>query len=193
MSRRGERNRQAVLEAAAKLLRKHGAARVTMGDVAAAAGLSRQSVYAHFPSRTRLLVALLEHIGTVEGREQRFRPAREAPTGRKALEAAVMAATEYNAQIHDVALAFDLARHGDPAAATAWRHKMAERRGHIARRVRRLARENALHADWTERRATDAVDVLASPRLYEDLVVERGWPLRDYQRLVRAAISVLLR
>ncbi|MFI7490291.1 TetR/AcrR family transcriptional regulator [Micromonospora echinaurantiaca] len=54
------RNAAAILDAAVRLLGERPNA--TVDDVAAAAGLSRQTVYAHFPSRDALLTAVVGRI-----------------------------------------------------------------------------------------------------------------------------------
>jgi AcrR family transcriptional regulator len=51
---------QAILDAAAQLIIRHGYDKVTMGDVADAVGLSRGLVYVHFKSKEMLLEALIE-------------------------------------------------------------------------------------------------------------------------------------
>lgn len=56
-----ERRRQ-LLDASREVIRHHGLASVTMERVAAEAGVSKPVVYAHFPNRGRLLVALLEEF-----------------------------------------------------------------------------------------------------------------------------------
>src|SRR5215472_14099550 len=53
-----ERNLAAILDAAEQLLER--GAPVTVSAVAAASGVSRVTVYAHFPTRERLLEALVE-------------------------------------------------------------------------------------------------------------------------------------
>ncbi|MBO0689499.1 MAG: helix-turn-helix transcriptional regulator [Candidatus Dormibacteraeota bacterium] len=57
--RDAERSAAAVLESAVRVLNERPAA--SMGDIAEAAGLTRQTVYAHFPSREALLGAVIEH------------------------------------------------------------------------------------------------------------------------------------
>ncbi|GAA3933876.1 TetR/AcrR family transcriptional regulator [Actinoplanes auranticolor] len=55
-----ERSRAAVLDAAIAVLGRQADASVE--DIAAAAGVVRQTVYAHFPSRGALLAAVVEHL-----------------------------------------------------------------------------------------------------------------------------------
>jgi AcrR family transcriptional regulator len=55
-----ERSAATVLEAAVEVLGRRPDA--TVEEVAAAAGVTRQTVYAHFPSRPRLVAAVLSHL-----------------------------------------------------------------------------------------------------------------------------------
>ncbi|MEV6842832.1 TetR/AcrR family transcriptional regulator [Actinoplanes sp. NPDC051411] len=55
-----ERSRAAVLDAAIAVLGQQADASIE--DIAAAAGVVRQTVYAHFPSRTALLGAVVDHL-----------------------------------------------------------------------------------------------------------------------------------
>lgn len=55
-----QRSRAAVLDAAIALLGRQSDASIE--DIAAAAGVVRQTVYAHFPSRTALLGAVVDHL-----------------------------------------------------------------------------------------------------------------------------------
>src|SRR4051794_40807904 len=51
-----------VLEAAHRLLKRGGAADLTMAEIAGEAGISRQAVYLHFADRTELLVRLAQYV-----------------------------------------------------------------------------------------------------------------------------------
>lgn len=55
-----QRSRSGILDAAVQLLTAHPDA--SLEAIAAAAGVTRQTVYAHFPSRGRLLAAVLDRI-----------------------------------------------------------------------------------------------------------------------------------
>jgi AcrR family transcriptional regulator len=68
----GDRNRDAILEAAVQVLGAQPEAGIA--EVAAAAGVGRATVYRHFPSREELIEALREHA-RAEARE-RFAAAR---------------------------------------------------------------------------------------------------------------------
>ncbi|MGZ4734309.1 MAG: TetR/AcrR family transcriptional regulator, partial [Acidimicrobiia bacterium] len=57
---RGPDTATRILEAAELCIRRYGLRRVSMGDVARAAGLSRGSVYNHFQDREALIDAVLE-------------------------------------------------------------------------------------------------------------------------------------
>ena len=61
---RVERSRSAVVDAAAQLLRVDGPDAITHARVAAAAGVSRTTVYRYYPERGDLLRATIEVIGT---------------------------------------------------------------------------------------------------------------------------------
>lgn len=50
-----------ILEAAVEAAAVHGLARLSVGDVAKRAGLSRQTIYRHFPSKDALVAAAVEH------------------------------------------------------------------------------------------------------------------------------------
>jgi AcrR family transcriptional regulator len=54
------RNRALVLQAARRLVAKHGAAAVTMDDIAAAAGVGKGTLFRRFGSRAGLMMVLLD-------------------------------------------------------------------------------------------------------------------------------------
>jgi AcrR family transcriptional regulator len=60
MRRSAQHTRERVLDAAYKLFRRHGFRRVTMDEIAAAATLTKRTLYHHFKSKDQLLADVLE-------------------------------------------------------------------------------------------------------------------------------------
>jgi TetR/AcrR family transcriptional regulator len=59
--KRGER-RQAILETLARMLAERSGERITTAELAKAVGVSEAALYRHFPSKARMLEALIEFI-----------------------------------------------------------------------------------------------------------------------------------
>ncbi len=81
---RGQRRREAVLDAAAGLFLAHGFHGTSVDDVGLAAGISGPGLYRHFASKDALLMAVLDRLWTVlEPAIERadHLPPREALTG----------------------------------------------------------------------------------------------------------------
>jgi AcrR family transcriptional regulator len=83
--------REQVMAAGLATAEVHGLRRLSMGDVAKAAGFSRQTVYRYFPSKEALIAAVVEHeaatlIATVVA------AAREHEDPTEAMQAALVAA-----------------------------------------------------------------------------------------------------
>ncbi len=191
MSRKGERTRETILDAALALFREHGPGRVSVGDVAERAGLTRQAVYLHFPNRTVMMLALIDHVGRQFGAPELFRCATSG-SARDELDERLRAAARYAPRIHDVATALDLARHSDDSARAAWDDRMELRRRGLRGIVRRLKAAGALREGWSVARVTDALWTVTAPRTYADLVVERRWPLEDYERFLVSTARAFL-
>ena len=54
--------RERILDSTLQLLESGGGSKVRMSDIARQAGVSRQAVYLHYPSRAELLVAATRHL-----------------------------------------------------------------------------------------------------------------------------------
>ena len=129
-----------------------------MGEVAAKAGLSRQAVYLHFPSRDALLAALSERLAAAASRS----PA-DAPSARASLTAMVAWLAEEHPR------AWPLARRlgenpGDASRLIACR-KLAER----------FRDEGALSPHLSPAAAADLLFTLTSLSVWAELVPGRGW------------------
>ena len=67
MTAPGEETRARILETAWQQVRERGTADVTIAQIAAAAGVSRQLVYFHFANRAGLLTAMARHRDQASG------------------------------------------------------------------------------------------------------------------------------
>src|SRR6476620_7428725 len=82
----GERTRGAILRAAASLATVDGLECLSIGNLAAATGMSKSGLYAHFGSKAELQLATVEEADRIFQTEV-VRPARAAPPGRGQLVA----------------------------------------------------------------------------------------------------------
>ncbi|MBO0818137.1 MAG: TetR/AcrR family transcriptional regulator, partial [Actinobacteria bacterium] len=82
----GERTRGAILRAAASLATVDGLEGLSIGNLAAAIGMSKSGLYAHFGSKQELQLATVEEAGRIFQAEV-VAPALAAPPGRGQLEA----------------------------------------------------------------------------------------------------------
>jgi len=82
----GERTRGAILRAAASLATVDGLEGLSIGNLAAAIGMSKSGLYAHFGSKQELQLATVEEAGRIFA-EEVVQPALAAPPGLAQLEA----------------------------------------------------------------------------------------------------------
>jgi AcrR family transcriptional regulator len=82
----GERTRGAILRAAASLATVDGLEGLSIGNLAAAIGMSKSGLYAHFGSKQELQLATVEEAGRIFADEV-VQPALDAPAGLAQLEA----------------------------------------------------------------------------------------------------------
>jgi AcrR family transcriptional regulator len=102
-----------------------------MRDIADAASLSRQAVYDHFDSRTKLLVATTHYVDEVRGLRERRRRFQAATSGVERLEAYVEFWGNYIPEVYGMARALLASRETDEAAAAAWDDRMSAVRNTI--------------------------------------------------------------
>jgi AcrR family transcriptional regulator len=186
--------RTSLLEAAWDLVTKRGIGAVTLAEIAASAGVTRQSVYLHFGSRAGLLIEMVRHRD------------RTSATARRMVAAAHEAHTErgfgnftrlwfrHVAAILPVARAVETASPNDPDAAAAWEDRMQSLRGILRGIIDRLANAGRLDPGWTKDEATDWLWSRTHIDVWKQLVVERGWsPNEVVRRVSGSAWSELTR
>jgi len=109
--------------AARKLVRDRGTNGVTIAEIAAAAGVSRQLIYFHFQNRAGLLVAMARHHGVRSGFVERVAASRSLPAV-EGLEVLLREWCDYIPEILPVARALEAAVITGDEGGRAWQDRM---------------------------------------------------------------------
>src|SRR5215210_8561977 len=191
MSSGDPKTRTRILESTWRLMVERNGRGVRMSDVAGAAGVARQAVYDHFGSRAELMVATARYGDEVRGLEERLVGYRAASGGVERLEAFVEFWGNYIPEIYGIARALLAARDTDEAVAAAWDDRMFVVQEACRDIVERLRRDGMLVAGWSKEEAGDLLWAMLSIGNWENLTLERGWPVDQYvekmQELARRA------
>lgn len=186
---RAVRTRQRVLDATVQLLAERGVEAMTMDAVASTAGISRSTLYRHWPERLPLLIAAVEHLGV-----QLRGTGAEGPESGGGLEQELqrvigrLGAGLRSPRWGAIAGSLAVAAEHDEALAEVYREYVHDRRREVLSVLRRAQRSgelaDSLDPEW-------AVSLLAGPIYYHRLVLHQ--PL-DEQRVtehVSRTVSLL--
>lgn len=186
--------RERVLELALALVRQRGNAELSLVDLAAAAGLSRQMLYVLFGSRAGLLMAMVDHLDARSGAGERLAALRTSLPPTQAFDPYLRAWFDYLPEVLPVALALSAAAaRGDADAAAAWGSRLAKLRTGFTLMTRAFRAAGVLKAGWTPEAAADWILALTHVDLWQHLVVEAGWkPAAHIDRVVRTLHETLL-
>ena len=184
-----QRNARAhILETAWRLAGKRGVQAVTVADIAAASGVSRQLVYHHFESRAGLLVAMTRHHDTTSGFRTRLVATRQlAPV--EGLETALRLWLGYVPEVLHIARALEAALIAGDEGGAAWRDRMDDIHEAFRLAVGRVAEAGRLGSGWTVDTAADWVYARSHVSTWQHLVADRGWPAGDY--VERSVASIM--
>ena len=177
--------RTRILVATVEMLEEHGGRGVRMGDIAKAAGISRQAIYLHFASRAELLEATTKYLDEVLDLDRRLVPSREAKSGVERLALYIEFWGRYVPEIYAVAKALLLVQDTDDAAAAAWKDRMLAMRAGCRAAVDALHSDGDLAPEWTPKRATDALWTMLLVPNWETLTGECGWSTQQYVRWMK--------
>ena len=185
--------RERILNAAWKLLEADKAASVRMGDIAKEAGISRQALYLHFPTRAKLLVATARYLDGVKNVDQRLAASRTASTGVERLNAFIEAWGNYIPEIYGVAKAFLAMKDSDEAAEIAWNDRMQAVREGCEAAVKALKKDGVLSPDYSVKTATDFLWTMLSVRNWEQLTIGCSWSQKRYVETMKHLAEKILR
>ena len=188
-----QRNARAhILETAWGLVGERGVQAVTVADIAAASGVSRQLVYHHFESRAGLLVAMTRHHDAASGFRKRLVATRDlAPV--EGFEAGLRLWLSYVPEVLHVARALEAALIAGDEGGTAWRDRMDDIHEAFRLAVARVEEAGRLAPGWTVDTAADWVYARSHVSTWQHLVADRGWPADDYvERTVASIMAEVL-
>jgi len=181
--------RARILDTAWGLVRERGVGAVTVAEIAAATGVSRQLLYVYFENRAGLMVAMARRHDVRSGFAGRAAEAGSLPPV-EALERLLRLWFAYLPEILPVARALEAAAINGDEGGVAWRDRMGDLRELFAAAMARIDGDGRLAEGWTVPAATDWVWARAQPSTFQHLVGDRAWPPGDYtERAVRSVLS----
>lgn len=177
--------RTQILEAARGMFEEHGYYGAGLGAVAKQAGVSRQAIYLHFPSKAELLTDLHLHIFATDVVPVIERhPITDEMTGLDALDATIAIDVEVASKVWRIHEALTTARRQHPEVEETLHPREEERYGELLVLGRRLKREGTLPRKIGAGLFADMLWGLGGIGTYRSLVIERGWSLDQYRRWV---------
>ncbi len=186
-----ENSKSAILDAAGALIAAQGA-NVSMAEIAKAAKVSRQAVYLHFADRAELMIELARHADETQGIREEVRQVMESPTGVEGMRRMVSMQARLNPGVWAIASAVDAIRRTDADAERAWQDRLEHRLQGCRQIVTRLRKEGALRAGIELEVAADLLWTLTSLRMWEDLVLARGWTPQRYEKRINELLKAAL-
>ena len=160
-----------------------------LGAVAKKAGVSRQAIYLHFPSKVELLTALHLHIFATDVAPALERhPITEGMTALDALDAMIAVDVEVMSKVWRIHEALTVARRQHPEVDQTLRPREKERYDELLGLGHRLEREGGLPPGIGVGRFADMMWGLVNVGTYYNLVIERDWSPEQYREWVRATL-----
>jgi TetR/AcrR family transcriptional regulator, regulator of autoinduction and epiphytic fitness len=190
--------REAVIAAAGRLFAEQGYAATSIEEIAAAAGVSRATVFTSVGGKPKLLKTALDVaiVGDDEPVSLPERPRSKAIRAeadpRKYLALYAGLVTEMYGRLAAIHEAVRGAAGVDPDARALWESHLAQHRQGAANVISDLVRKGGIRPDLTVEAAADIVWLLG-PGAYHMLVHRRGWsPARFQEWLTETFIGQLL-
>jgi AcrR family transcriptional regulator len=162
-----------------------------MSDVASAAGISRQALYLHFPSRTELLLATMEHVRGELGVTSAYQRILATDDPDAVLTALMELHASFTPRITGIDRVLEGERQRDPVLESAWQNRDQSRINLMRGVVDRFAAAGRLSPEWPAEEAAEWLWALTSPSFVEKLQ-RRGWKPDDITRHTRRSIEATL-
>ena len=154
--------RALILDAGVSLLRAEAPGGLSMGAVAARAGVSRQALYLHFRRHSDLVLAVVDHANDRLGLPERLAQLTRARTSRGTLKTFVEIAVWHARHLGPAVRAVRHLVEHDAELAAVWARRSG-RRDHIANVIDRLAADHQLRRGLRRRDAIALLDAFTLP------------------------------
>jgi AcrR family transcriptional regulator len=186
-----EETRATILDAAWALMAEAGRLDVSLSAIAAAARVSRQTLYLAFGGRAGLLTAMLRHRDSRSDHVARLSEISARPSGRAGEFVDYVGVwLDYLPMIYPVGILLHGAALNDPEAAEAWDDRMKRALLAGMRRIlRAAAREGRLAPGLAADAAAELAWSLVHPASWRLLVAECGWSAEAFRRSRLALIA----
>lgn len=178
--------REVIIAAATRLFVEQGYAATSIEEIAAAAGVSRATVFTSVGGKPTLLKSALDVaiVGDDEPVALPQRPRsvaiRAEPDPRRYLTLYAELVTEMGSRLAGIYEAVRGAAGADPDARALWESHLAQRRQGAANVVSDVLGKGQLRRGLDREAAADIVWLLNDPGLYDLLVRRRGWTPNHY-------------
>ncbi len=182
------RNRDAALDAAERLFLERGYAGTSIASIAQEAGLSVQTIYKVFGSKSGLVKAIyfrgLLGKGDVPAYERSDAMREREVDPRAIMRQWGALTTEVASVVSPIRLLMRSAALADPEMEELLRETDEDRLERTRHHARFLEKRGYLREGITTSEATDVLWTCSSVEIYDLLVVQRGWPLPRFAKFV---------
>lgn len=189
-----EKTRSAILEAAWDLMAGQRRLDAGMAEIAAAAGVTRQTLFLAFGNRAGVLVAMVRHQDTLGDHARAMRKIAATGADVAALHAFVDAWLDYLPVVYPVAIQLETGSLSDPDANAAWQDRIFSQgvRLGLDRILGQIAVAGALGPGQDASSLADLCMSLLVPSAWRYLVVERAWTPEAFRRSRHRLIDAVL-
>ncbi len=179
---------RAIVDAAERLFLRDGFRATTIPAVAAEAGVSQETIYKTFGSKTGLVRAIRERglagEGSVHAERRSNELQKEERDPRRVIEGWGQLTIEVAPKVMPILLLVAAGAATDAEMARLRQELDLARLTRMRRNARRLARAGHLRPGMRPSQAADLLWACSSPELYDLLVRRRGWALTRYARFI---------
>jgi AcrR family transcriptional regulator len=182
---RAEASRAAVLDAAEELFLADGYGATSVAMVAAAAGVSTETVYKAFGTKPGIVRAIRDRALLGDGPvPAETRSDALQGDARAIIDGWATLAMEVMPRVAPILLVVRSAAAADPGLASLRDELDRDRLARMTVNARHLLEQQPLRAGRNEEHVRDVLFAYSSPELYELLVLRQGWSLERYRELI---------